>query len=598
MLCKYGIVDAESRTVSSHHGHGAKAVKWSVILQLAFQSLGVVYGDIGTSPLCVYASTFTNDIRHVDDILGVFSLIIYTLSLIPLIKYVFIVLQANDNGDEAADCNLELPRSRGSRGTAMALRVKHKLENSQFAKPFLLITAMLGTCILIGDGVVTPCVSVISAVRGIREATSAMTEERIVWISVAILGCLFMIQQFGTDKIGYIFAPIICVWFALIGGIGIYNFFKFDPTVIKAINPIYIIEYFRRNKKEAWISLGGVVLAITGSEALFGDVGHFTVRSIQISMCTVTYPTLVLAYVGQAPPSFARTKIFVKIVHTSAKFKVQIYIPEVNYLLMLACMGVTLGFKDPKKIGNAYALLVLIMIIIWKSSMFFIRTYVLTIGSVESVYSSSVLYKFNQGGYLPLAFAVFLITVMYIWNNVFRRKHFYELKHKVSPGRLKEIVADTKVCRIPGLAIFYSELVQGIPPIFERYIYGYRDSCNGAADRFEGTLIEKLKEFVREGYFWSFQGIVNEGDVTEVDEESGHENVKLVPQEKQKEALEREIEMVDEASRAGVVHLIGESERILIDYGYNFLKSNSRQSDQLFDIPREKMLKVRMTYDL
>lgn len=90
--------------------------------------------------------------------------------------------------------------------------------------------------------------------------------------------------------------------------------------------------------------------------------------------------------------------------------------------------------------------------------------------------------------------------------------------------------------------------------------YGYRDSCNGAADRFEGTLIEKLKEFVREGYFWSFQGIMNEGDVTEVDEESGHENVKLVPQEKQKEALEREIEMVDEASRAGVVHLIGESE--------------------------------------
>ncbi|KAH9730328.1 Potassium transporter 5 [Citrus sinensis] len=568
MLCKYGIVDAESRTVSSHHGHGAKAVKWSVILQLAFQSLGVVYGDIGTSPLCVYASTFTNDIRHVDDILGVFSLIIYTLSLIPLIKYVFIVLQANDNGDEAADCNLELPRSRGSRGTAMALRVKHKLENSQFAKPFLLITAMLGTCILIGDGVVTPCVSVISAVRGIREATSAMTEERIVWISVAILGCLFMIQQFGTDKIGYIFAPIICVWFALIGGIGIYNFFKFDPTVIKAINPIYIIEYFRRNKKEAWISLGGVVLAITGSEALFGDVGHFTVRSIQISMCTVTYPTLVLAYVGQAPPSFARTKILlamsssspfqvkhrinVKIVHTSAKFKVQIYIPEVNYLLMLACMGVTLGFKDPKKIGNAYALLVLIMIIIWKSSMFFIRTYVLTIGSVESVYSSSVLYKFNQGGYLPLAFAVFLITVMYIWNNVFRRKHFYELKHKVSPGRLKEIVADTKVCRIPGLAIFYSELVQG-------------------------TLIEKLKEFVREGYFWSFQGIVNEGDVTEVDEESGHENVKLVPQEKQKEALEREIEMVDEASRAGVVHLIGESEVVADSVIQNLNSSNHLQ---------------------
>jgi KUP system potassium uptake protein len=144
-----------------------------------------------------------------------------------------------------------------------------------------------------------------------------------------------MVQRFGTDKVGYSFAPVICVWFSLIGGIGIYNLFKYDPAVVKALNPMYIVDYFRRNKKDAWISLGGVVLAITGSipfnsnnkycliiyelalkfslirqpltknlhagtEALFADVGHFTVRSIQISMCAVTYPALISAYAGQA----------------------------------------------------------------------------------------------------------------------------------------------------------------------------------------------------------------------------------------------------------------------------------------------------------
>lgn len=149
----------------------------------------------------------------------------------------------------------------------------------------------------------------------------------VVWISVAILVCLFVVQRFGTNKVGYTFAPIICVWFALIGIIGFYNFLTYDRTVIKALNPIYIVEYFQRNRKEAWISLGGIVLSITGmptirsssysglgqanhrsivtgTEALFADVGHFTVRSIQISMCSMIYPALVLSYAGQA--SFLR----------------------------------------------------------------------------------------------------------------------------------------------------------------------------------------------------------------------------------------------------------------------------------------------------
>ncbi|KAK0581139.1 hypothetical protein LWI29_010442 [Acer saccharum] len=565
-------------------------------------------------------------------------------------------------------------------------------------------------------------------VRAVLVESDLAGPEKIVWISVAILIGLFSVQRLGTDKVGYSFAPIICVWFTLIGGIGVYNYFKFDPSVIKALNPVYILDYFRRNKKDAWISLGGIVLAITGTEALFADVGHFTVRSIQISMCTVTYPALVLAYTGQAAflrkhtdlvsdtffksipgplywPMFVVAVLAaiiasqamisgtfsiiqqslslgcfprVKIVHTSAKYEGQVFIPEINYLLMLACVGVTLGFKTTAKIGNAYGIavvfvmtltssfLVLIMIMIWKTNILLIISYVLIIGSVEFLYLSSVLYKFDQGGYLPLAFAALLMTIMYVWNDVYRRKYYYEVDHKISPERVKGIAADTNFCRIPGLAMFYSELVEGIPPIFQHYVgnvpalhsvlvfvsikslpiskvppaerflfrrvqprelnvfrcvarYGYTDVRN-EEEPFERMLVEKLNEFIKDDY-WLSQMLINNGENNNICEVDGgdhglvngdHEvdqDVRVFRDEKKREAMERELEMVENAWRAGVVHLIGESEvvaskgagigkRVLIDYAYNFLKKNLRQSEKVFDIPHKRMLKVGMTYEL
>ncbi|KAF3685315.1 hypothetical protein FXO37_00737 [Capsicum annuum] len=142
--------------------------------------------------------------------------------------------------------------------------------------------------------------AVLSAVNGLKlAAPSVMTEGIRVWISIAILIVLFMFQRLGTDKVGGTFAYVLCVWFISIAGIGIYNIAKYDPTVFKALNPKYIIEYFKRNKKNAWISIGGVVMCITGAEALFADVGHFSMLSVQISMCFVTYPALIVAYLGQ-----------------------------------------------------------------------------------------------------------------------------------------------------------------------------------------------------------------------------------------------------------------------------------------------------------
>ncbi|EYU40530.1 hypothetical protein ABFS82_14G129900 [Erythranthe guttata] len=729
LLRRYDSLDIESAKLARRYHHAAAASTenggWVVLLQLAFQSIGVVYGDLGTSPLYVFPGVFSNGIKDEDDILGVLSLILYTLTLLPLLKYVFIVLRANDNGDggtfalyslicryakvglipseEMEDQNvstfqLELPDNR----TQRASKLKSKLENSNFTKYFLLFATMLGTSMLIGDGVLTPCISVLSSMSGLKLATQAMTEDRIVWASVGILIFLFTIQRFGTDKVGYTFAPILSVWFFLISGIGLYNIIKHDPLVIKAINPKYIVDYFRRNQKEAWISLGGVVLSTTGTEALFADVGHFSVRAIQISTCSVVYPSIMLAYTGQA--SYLRKHISdvdnafyasvpgrmywpmfvvavmasiiasqslisgtfsiiqqslslgcfprVKVVHTSTKYPGQVYIPEINYLLMLACIFVTLGFRNTTKIGNAYgiavvfvmaltsAFLVLIMILIWKTHVLLIIAYVFTIFAVELVYLSSVLYKFDQGGYLPLAFAMFLMTIMFVWNDVYRRKYHFELQHKISSEKVKEIVDETNSQRLPGLAIFYSELVHGIPPIFKHYVanvpvlhsilvfvsfkslpiskvpieerflfrrvqpkelqvfrcvvrYGYTDARN-EEEPFEKMLVERLKEFIREGY------CINEEE--ESNEIGGNED-------ELNEQVERDVEYLDKAWRCGVVHLMGEQEvvaakganvvkRLLIDYGYNFLKRNLRQTNNVFDIPHKRMLKVGMTYQL
>ncbi|KAM6570705.1 hypothetical protein CsatB_018690 [Cannabis sativa] len=682
---RFDSFDIESRTYLGHGSHGgSKVMKWSTVLHLAFQSIGIVYGDIGTSPLYVYASTFPNGIKHEDDILG------GTFALYSLIcRYAKVGLTPSEQAEDTNISNfkLELPTKR----MKLATWVKSRLEKSDISKYFLLIVTFLGTSMLIGDGIFTPCISVLSAVGGIKEAAPSMTQDKIVWFSVAILIMLFMVQRFGTDKVGYTFSPLLLLWFALISSIGLYNFIKFDWTVIRAINPAYIVTYFIRNKKDAWLSLCGTVLSITGAEALFADVGHFTVRSIRLSTCFITYPAIILAYAGQSAflrknpdlvsdiffksipgpmywPMFVTAILAaiiasqslisgtfsivqqslsmgcfprVKIVHTSATHKGQVYIPEVNYLLMLACVAVTLGFKTGVQLGNAYGLavvfvmiitssfLVIIMTMIWKTHILLILLYIVTIGTMEFMYLTSVLYKFDQGGYLPLAFATILVTIMFVWHNVYLRKYKYESNNKVSPQMVKDIMNNIRITRMPGIALFYSELVQGIPPIFKHYVqnmpalhstlifvsrkslpiskvspeerflfrrlepkelnmfrcvarYGYRDS-HKESEPFEKMLVEKLKEFIM---------IKNSEGVISSDNED-------------------EIERIDKAfNDHGVVHLMGESQvfageganlgkKILIDYAYDFLVRNLRQSsNHSFDIPHKRMVKVGMTYEL
>lgn len=300
------------------------------------------------------------------------------------------------------------------------------------------------------------------------------------------------------------------------------------------------------------------------------------------------------------------------------------------------------------------ALLLLVMLVIWKTHILLIMAYICTIYLVELLFLTSVLYKFVEGGYLPLALSAFLVIVMYVWNYVYRKKYTHELDNKLSPETLREIVANVNFHRLPGIAFFHSDLVQGIPPIFKHYMdnvpslhsvlifisikslpmskvlpeerflfrrvnppelavyrcivrYGYRDLHEH--ESFERTLVDRLKEFIRE----ELQVPLCNKDAPDggkLDDGAAiNEEVKQEEERKRKEAVEEEVELIERQYNAGVVHLIGKTEvvasegssfgrRILIDHAYNILKRNTRERDEVLNIPRKRLLKVGMTYEL
>ncbi|KAI3442776.1 Fe2OG dioxygenase domain-containing protein [Psidium guajava] len=776
-LCRVDSLHLEAGRVSMSHGRSSK-VNWQRTMSLAFQSIGVVYGDIGTSPLYVYASTFTEGIKDTRDVIGVLSLIIYTIALIPMLKYVFIVLLANDNGDggtfalyslicryakaslipnrqpedqELSNYKLDPPSNQLRR----AQKIKEKLENSKTAQIVLFLVTIMGTSMVIGDGVLTPSISVLSAVSGIK----SLGKDAVVGISVAILIVLFSVQRFGTDRVGFSFAPIIFVWFVFISGIGLFNLFKYDISVLRAFNPKYIVDYFNRNGKQAWVSLGGIFLCITGTEAMFADLGHFNVRAIQISFSCLVFPALLTAYSGQAAylmkhhdnvkdtfydsiPDPLYWPMFVvavaaaiiasqamisgtfaiisqslslgcfprvKVVHTSAKYEGQVYIPEVNYMLMVACVLVTASFQTTTNIGNAYGiavvsvmvittcLLTLIMLVIWKTSIWWIVLFFTIFGSIELLYLSSVLYKFIEGGFLPLVFAAVLMTVMIIWHYVHKQRYMYELKNKVSAEYIRDLAANPSINRVPGIGLLYSELVQGIPPILSHFVanilsihsvlvlvsiknlpiskvgleerflfrqveprgfrifrcvvrYGYNDKIEEPHE-FERRLVDNLKEFIRqENFFLEAENNDHiQKDATTSNDvphssllaEDGWDNGPTIMQDsllQQKpfdlstnsiqsfnaakstnssnptafsptQVAEEEMQFVQKAMERGAVYLLGEAEvvaepnsslfkKIIVNYAYSFLRKNFRQGEKIMAIPRNRLLRVGMTYEI
>ncbi|XP_076883073.1 potassium transporter 6-like isoform X2 [Bidens hawaiensis] len=545
-----------------HHTHPKKQ-SWATVLTLAYQSLGVVYGDLSTSPLYVFKSTFAEDIQHSEtneEIFGALSFIFWTLTLVPLLKYVFIVLKADDNGEGGTfalysllcrharvgslpNCQLadeelssykqEIPNLAL---TSFGSRLKSTLEKYSVLQRFLLVLALVGACMVIGDGVLTPALSVFSAVSGV-ELAMAKEHHKYVEVPVAciILIALFALQHYGTHRVGHLFAPVIILWLFTISSIGLYNIIHWNPHIYKALSPVHMYKFLKKTQSGGWKSLGGILLCITGSEAMFADLGHFSQLSIQIAFTSFVYPSLILAYMGQAAylskhhviendyqigfyisvPEHLRVPVLViailaavvgsqaiitgtfsiikqctslgcfprvKIVHTNSKFHGQIYIPEINWILMTLCLAVTVGFRDTKRMGNASGLAVitvmlvttclmsLIIVLCWHQSVFLAIGFVVFFGMIEALYFSASLIKFLEGAWVPIALSLIFMIVMYVWHYGTLKKYEFDVQNKVSVDWLLGLGPTLGIVRVRGIGLVHTELVSGIPAIFSHFV--------------------------------------------------------------------------------------------------------------------------------
>ncbi|KAM0950775.1 putative potassium transporter [Dioscorea sansibarensis] len=532
-----------------------------ITLLLAYQSLGVVYGDLSISPIYVYRSTFSGKLHlHEKDavVLGVFSLVFWTLTLIPLCKYVLFVLQADDNGEggtfalyslmcrklkighlrysQPANNDMSLYNSETSqRETRTGFLIKKFFDKHQNSRVVLLLVVLLGTSMIIGDGVLTPTMSVLSAVSGIQIKAPNLHENYIVLIACMILVGLFSLQHYGTHRVGFLFAPILIAWLCCVSGVGIYNIFKWNPSVCRATSPYYIYNFFKETGKDGWSSLGGIILCITGSEAMFADLGHFSKLSIRMAFTAVVYPCLVVAYMGEAAyltkhiedlersfyksiPEHIFWPVFiiatlatvvgsqaiisatfsiisqcqalgcfprVKITHTSSHIHGQIYIPEINWLLMFLCIILTITFKDTHLIGNAYGLAVitvmfittclmfLIITTVWKRTIVLAVLFILVFGSVELVYFLACLAKVHHGGWLPLVFSLFTLLLMCVWHYGTAKKQAFEFQNKVCLDWLLGLGPSLGMVRLPGIGLVFTSTTNGLPPMFAHFITNF-----------------------------------------------------------------------------------------------------------------------------
>ncbi|KAG6581145.1 Potassium transporter 4, partial [Cucurbita argyrosperma subsp. sororia] len=526
-------------------------------LILAYQSFGVVYGDLSTSPLYVYSSIFDEKLRKYrteEVVFGAFSLIFWTCTLIPLLKYVFIVLSADDNGEggifalysllcrhaklsllpnqQAADEELSAYKYGPSSPAVAPSQLKRFLERHKTLRTILLLVVLFGACMVIGDGVLTPAISVLSAISGLQFTEAKLTNGELLLIACAILVGLFALQHCGTHKVAFIFAPIVIIWLLSIFSVGLYNVIHWNPRIICAISPHYIIKFLRVTGKDGWLSLGGVLLAIAGTEAMFADLGHFTALSIRLAFAFVIYPCLVVQYMGQAaflsknldlfPNSFydsipepvfwpvfvigtlaaivgsqaVITATFsivkqchalgcfprVKVVHTSKHIYGQVYIPEINWILMVFTLSVTIGFQDTRLIGNAYGLacmavmftttflMALVIVFVWQKSILLAAPFLIFFWSVEAAYLSAAIIKVPEGGWVPLVLSAIFMIVMFVWHYGTRKKYYFDLHNKVSLKWLLGLGPSLGIVRVPGIGLIYSELATGVPAIFSHFV--------------------------------------------------------------------------------------------------------------------------------
>ncbi|WDB54707.1 KUP/HAK/KT family potassium transporter (plasmid) [Escherichia albertii] len=471
----------------------------------AFCTLGVVFGDIGTSPLYAFKSILylSNYSRSPVVIFGMFSLIVWTLIIVVSLKYALCVMRVDNHGE-------------GGILALMSLLQEHKC-----AKLFIINLALLGGALLYGDGVITPAISVLAAIEGVKIVVPDFAPY-VLPVSLIILFVLFFVQHFGVSKISVFFSPVMFIWFITILWLGIRGIYHY-PSILLSLNPYYAIHFMYNNIKMSFFILGGVFLCVTGAEALYADMGNYSRQSIRISWFGVVFPCLLINYAGQAAlvlagaepsqnifyllcPSFLMPPVIImatlatiiasqaiisgiftlthqaiqlgwlpnlRIKQTSCNNNRQIYIGSINNILMINTLILAIIFKTSEGLAAAYGiavsltmfitsiLLFNVMLKIWGWSVFRSAVFFLCFLIMDTLFLISNLLRVLNGGYLPLFISFVIFIIMKTWHH--GEQYICKTNKNVTLEEVIRYINDNNIPRTSGTAVFFSNKKNEIP---------------------------------------------------------------------------------------------------------------------------------------
>jgi KUP system potassium uptake protein len=483
------------------------------LIALATGALGVVFGDIGTSPLYTFKTVL--DLTGGNDattILGVVSLLVWTLIIVASVKYAGFAMRIDNDGE----------------GGILALMAL--LGVKRYRRPLIVTLGLFGAALIYGDGAITPAISVLSALEGLTIVEPTL-EHYVLPLTVAVLLGLFLVQPLGTARIGRAFGPVMALWFVTIALFGVVGVAR-HPGILWALNPWYALHYLAHGGRAAFLVLGGVFLCVTGAEALYADMGHFGARPIRIAWSTLVFPSLVLNYAGQGaivlagsstegnifyhlfPPqllvpmvllstvatiiasqsiitgAFSMTRQAItlgwmprlKVVQTSDEGYGQIYVGTVNWLMMLVTIALALAFRKSDNLAGAYGVAVSATMLlttvllyramrdIWKWSLLASAAVAAVFFSVDAAFFASNMMKVLEGGWVPLTLAALVYAIMYIWHRGLTAIRERVHEHPLPVADFLAGIARDGVARVPGTAVFLTRVMDATPPVMHWYV--------------------------------------------------------------------------------------------------------------------------------
>lgn len=508
---------AEYKPPERHHVEANPTGKRLAVLALG--ALGVVYGDIGTSPLYALREVFSHKYGITptpEHVLGVLSLVFWALVLIITVKYVVFILRADNRGEGGI--------------LAMLALILQKAPGKHSNRFLVIALGLMGAALLYGDGMITPAISMLSAMEGLTVVSESFAPA-VVPLASIVLVVLFVAQKYGTAKVGAFFGPVTLVWFIVIAILGAVSIAK-NPSVLAAMNPIYAVRLFADIGSAGFFLLGAIVLVVTGGEALYADMGHFGKRPIRVAWLGVALPALVINYFGQgalllgdataienpfflmAPRAmlyplialataatviasqamisgaFSITQQCIQlgysprmtITHTSAKEFGQIFIPEVNNALAVGCLLIVWGFRSSEALGAAYGIAVtgtfilstilysIIALRRWNWPLWKVLSFLVVFGSIDALLFGASASKLFHGGWVPVAVAIVIFLMMTTWKR--GRLILTERMQDISLPMETFLadIGDHPKTRVPGTAVFMTSEIQGTPVVLLHHL--------------------------------------------------------------------------------------------------------------------------------